>query len=1486
MKKHRKILGAVSAMAVLLSCMTAVLPLGAAAATEDDIYNAAKAYVDANQNNVTKDGLLEAVKAVEPDATIAADADFYIKYAVPGVTDDDTESGYQLNIPGSDGAVAARFTVGSETYDFVTAFAHEKEVLSIENVAIAGADDGKLVYDDKKNVIGYSEGTSIDKIVFPKGYTGTMGKVDFATYPDMAKVEVVIFEDDSEAQKLGNHLPADAFDASWESLVAISYNADISFAWNDVNTGRMPNRAIHDVPNLKYLRLPMSWNDQDGGNAPKAIADGFGQNLPKLENMNVPLYAWHGTGCYNNTGLREIVRGGYDSGTGRWTAFGGSGCFSNDAGQGPANRNFTESNTVPSYTYVIAMAAAAINEQVNLGATDDLIDNAKTTLVSRAWSADSQATLQAVEITMDDGWTGGDAADQGTFNIKTGDVTMALTLSRTKTFESLSASGYELVPAFTPNTTEYTVTVPNNITSIDFQYTLGLGANNVVVEGNTELLLGANTVTVKVDTLEGKTVTYTFTVIRSEDPFLIQENEIYKAAKAYVDATQNEATQEGLLAAVQAVEPTATIAEGNFYIKHAVPGVTDNDETSDYPLNIPGSDGAVAARITVGEETIDFVRAFAHEKEVIDIENAVVVSTDNDAFTFDENGDVTGYTGDADKLIFPSDMVGTLAADANIPNKDGIKVVIFGNKNTAADTRAHMPADGALTGWQGLIAVDFMGGAEFRWATAEATPHSGTAWLNDCPNLKYLYMPKSFDTNSSSKSNFSQLPSLENTNVTMNLPWPEGSFNGTAVREFILSIESGGATIGVHDPINLDTTFASPSFTAGTCNIITSSTQLTFTQAIAWTAAALNEQIAAGKTDTLIADTKAALSSRAWSVDSKALLDAVAISIESDWQGNDIADQAAFTITAMGDSMEAVMDRTKTLNSMSVAGYTMTPVFNPSTTEYAVTVPSTVNAITVNYQAAAGATVTVAGNTDMTETENEVTVTVQTAGGVQVVYTITVTREQPYTMDDVIEMVQEAAAAFEASNTTQHGVFETALRNVISMTGYTLRVEDFYVYQSIGGAEDDDGVIVPGHKGVLAAVVSLSVGDETSRFGVTCDIEPAMKKYTFTEDEISTADDFILSSDGTVLDWYIGDAKKVVIPDGVEVLEQGWFDGEANNVQVLIIPDSVTEVVGDGMCRHLPHLEAVYLGDGMTEVPSMAFTEDYMLQYVRLSENTRTIGNQAFRKCLLLSSIYIPASVETFNNSCFDQAGIRNITFSGNVQNIYNATIAYPARGSSDNEWLMNDASNWEGNENDPTIVNDLMKSFMDLNPNIVILNPDVHTETPFASNDTQVTGTVVQVHAPEALSGMDQDKNSQYYFDLDMGLAEAAARVKAAINDLYLTDDMTADDVLETLAAFYYTTSDMELTWAEAFEMAEENATGTVSLALDGVAFEFAVDAEVQTAGGNGGNGGNTGNGDNGDNGGDIPVTGVASGAAAAAVLMLAAAAVIIPTAKRRKSR
>ena len=92
-------------------------------------------------------------------------------------------------------------------------------------------------------------------------------------------------------------------------------------------------------------------------------------------------------------------------------------------------------------------------------------------------------------------------------------------------------------------------------------------------------------------------------------------SDIVAAATAYVGQTKNAVTPEGLLGAVQAIAPTAQLAEDDFFIKHAVNGCYDEDKQ--YPLNIPGADGAVAAIFSVGDTRVPFTCAIAHTMELI-----------------------------------------------------------------------------------------------------------------------------------------------------------------------------------------------------------------------------------------------------------------------------------------------------------------------------------------------------------------------------------------------------------------------------------------------------------------------------------------------------------------------------------------------------------------------------------------------------------------------------------------------------------------------------------------------------------------------------------------------------------------------------------------------------------------------------------------------------------------------------------------------------
>ena len=55
---------------------------------------------------------------------------------------------------------------------------------------------------------------------------------------------------------------------------------------------------------------------------------------------------------------------------------------------------------------------------------------------------------------------------------------------------------------------------------------------------------------------------------------------ILGAAEAYVEYKLNDATKAGLLAAVKEAAAGVTIADSDYFMKHAVPGVRDDDTVS------------------------------------------------------------------------------------------------------------------------------------------------------------------------------------------------------------------------------------------------------------------------------------------------------------------------------------------------------------------------------------------------------------------------------------------------------------------------------------------------------------------------------------------------------------------------------------------------------------------------------------------------------------------------------------------------------------------------------------------------------------------------------------------------------------------------------------------------------------------------------------------------------------------------------------------
>ena len=233
--------------------------------------------------------------------------------------------------------------------------------------------------------------------------------------------------------------------------------------------------------------------------------------------------------------------------------------------------------------------------------------------------------------------------------------------------------------------------------------------------------------------------------------------QILNTAKAYVNAYGNDLTYDGLLDAVKTVYTDITLAKEDFFIKHAVPGVKDDDTKSGYPLNIPGSDGAVAAVFKVGETSIGFTAAFPHETETIHIGSYAIVGDDRfaDDFTYEKTDAkypnvecVTDYTGNADKLIFPKDAAVTMAAKDKQKNPaafKNVKVVYIDTDYPSNwdETKYVKMQNSAFSGWQNLKAVQFGEHANNTILSDWQTYDNGLIpnIFAECPNLKYAKLP-------------------------------------------------------------------------------------------------------------------------------------------------------------------------------------------------------------------------------------------------------------------------------------------------------------------------------------------------------------------------------------------------------------------------------------------------------------------------------------------------------------------------------------------------------------------------------------------------------------------------------------------------------------------------------------------------------------------------------------------------------------------------
>lgn len=90
------------------------------------------------------------------------------------------------------------------------------------------------------------------------------------------------------------------------------------------------------------------------------------------------------------------------------------------------------------------------------------------------------------------------------------------------------------------------------------------------------------------------------------------------------------------------------------------------------------------------------------------------------------------------------------------------------------------------------------------------------------------------------------------------------------------------------------------------------------------------------------------------------------------------------------------------------------------------------------------------------------------------------------------------------------------------------------------------------------------------------------------------------------------------------------------------------------------NIEAITIGSPVTKIPSNSFAGNKSLSIVSFSENSKltTIESNAFSRCISLSRITLPNSIEVIGNSAFkDNSKLENIELSQNLKSIGNSAF-------------------------------------------------------------------------------------------------------------------------------------------------------------------------------------------------------------------------------------
>ena len=187
----------------------------------------------------------------------------------------------------------------------------------------------------------------------------------------------------------------------------------------------------------------------------------------------------------------------------------------------------------------------------------------------------------------------------------------------------------------------------------------------ISITGGKDLEVGSNNkIEIVTKSYNGKSITYTVTVTRANDA-TEEKTAVEEAFKKYIDTVGNAATAANMLEFINSELEGLSVkllSEENWFIRHAVDGVYDEDPVEADRLSIPGHDGYASAVLAIynGEEIVSnhgVIATIPHREENLGVltKDVYVKGSSTDAFAEDTANNITGYSGTVEKIIIGAD---------------------------------------------------------------------------------------------------------------------------------------------------------------------------------------------------------------------------------------------------------------------------------------------------------------------------------------------------------------------------------------------------------------------------------------------------------------------------------------------------------------------------------------------------------------------------------------------------------------------------------------------------------------------------------------------------------------------------------------------------------------------------------------------------------------------------------------------------------------